>query len=117
MLWPLVFIGVVSVVYWNATEVRGNGDFRPYALVQFLPMVLVPVILVLFCSSLSKNGYIWAVLGAYAASKVVEIQNKSVLRFLGLVSGHFLKHLFAALGTYFFFLALKRRRLIVAKSQ
>ena len=112
MLWPLVFIGIVSVGYWNATEVRGNGDLRPYALVQFLPMVLIPVILVLFRSSLSKNGYIWAVLGAYAASKVVELQDEAVFRFLGVVSGHTLKHLFAAIGTYMFFLALKRRRVI-----
>ncbi|HLQ26254.1 MAG TPA: ceramidase domain-containing protein [Acidiferrobacterales bacterium] len=117
MLWPLVFVGIVSVVYWSATEVQGNGDLRLYALVQFLPMVLIPVILVLFRSSVSKNGYIWAVLGAYAASKVVELQDEAVFRFFGVVSGHFLKHLFAALGTYFFFLALKRRRLIVAKSQ
>src|SRR5712692_11622602 len=117
MLWPLVFIGVISVVYWNATEVRGNGDLRPYALVQFLPMVLIPVILVLFRSSLSKNGYIRAALGAYAASKVVELQDEAVFRFLEVVSGHTLKHLFAAIGTSMFFLALKRRRIIVAKSQ
>ena len=116
ILWPLLLVGIISVVYWNITEARGNGDLRPYALVQFLPMLLIPVILILFRPSLSETGYIWAVLGAYAVSKVAELHDEAAFRFLGVLSGHSLKHLFAALGTYFFLLALKRRSLIAERA-
>ena len=40
---PLLFLGLTSVVYWNITEKLGTGDLRFYALVQFLPMLLILV--------------------------------------------------------------------------
>src|SRR4051812_45413319 len=39
LLWPLVTIGVVSVLYWYWSEARGHGDLRLYLLVQFYPLV------------------------------------------------------------------------------
>jgi len=32
----LLAAGVLSVFYWNFTELAGQGDLRPYAIVQFL---------------------------------------------------------------------------------
>ena len=41
-LFPLLLAaGAGSVWYWAYTESIGAGDLRPYALVQFLPMVLI----------------------------------------------------------------------------
>ena len=51
LLWPLVAVGVASVFYWAWTEQRGAGDLRPYALVQFLPIVLMPLLLLMFPGS------------------------------------------------------------------
>ena len=45
---PLVLIGIISVIYWYITEQAGQGDLRPYALVQFLPMVIIPMVLLMF---------------------------------------------------------------------
>ncbi|WP_340123009.1 ceramidase domain-containing protein [Methylobacter svalbardensis] len=50
---PLLITGVTSVNYWYLTELNGHGDLRAYALmrlcayalVQFLPLVLIPLIL------------------------------------------------------------------------
>jgi hypothetical protein len=40
MLIPLVCVGIASVVWW-----RLSGDLRVYVLVQFAPMVIIPVLL------------------------------------------------------------------------
>src|SRR5215475_7040830 len=45
LLGPLVVLAVVSVGYWHVTEQRGVGDLRLYALVQFYPIVAVPLLL------------------------------------------------------------------------
>ncbi len=109
LLWPLVVAGIAAVVYWGITEARGSGDLRPYALVQFLPMLLIPVILMLFASRFSREAYLWATLLAYAASKGAELQDATVFHFLGGLSGHTLKHLLAAGSAGLFLLALRRR--------
>jgi ceramidase len=112
LLWPLLLVGLASVVYWHATEAAGHGDLRPYFIVQFLPMALIPVVLLLFPSHFSKPGYFWAVLGAYAVAKILELEDGVVFHALGgFISGHSLKHLCAATGGYAFLMALQKRRL------
>jgi hypothetical protein len=111
LLWPLLALGLASVVYWHATEAAGQGDLRPYIIVQFLPMALIPVVLLMFPSHFSKPGYLWAVLGAYAVAKILELEDGPVFHALGgIVSGHSLKHLCAAVGGYAFLMALQKRR-------
>jgi hypothetical protein len=108
--WPFVLIGILSVLYWRCSESIGMGDLRPYALVQFLPMLLIPLILVMYRSSLNGGLYIWYVLYCYVLSKYMEMLDERIYRFLDPVSGHALKHLLAALGGYFFLLALRKRQ-------
>ena len=59
-LWPFVLIGIVSVFYWTVTESLGRGDLRPYGLVQFLPMLVIPSIMLMFRSTFTGSLYIWA---------------------------------------------------------
>lgn len=115
LLWPMVLAGIASVVYWQVTEARGQGDLRPYGLVQFLPMGLIPLILLMFRSSFSGVGYFWAMLAAYAAAKLAELLDEPVFRALHLLSGHALKHLLAAFGAYCFLLAIRRRHILKAE--
>lgn len=42
LLWPLLISGIASVAWWHFTEQAGRGDLRPYILVQFLPILLIP---------------------------------------------------------------------------
>ena len=109
LLWPLVAVGVFSVGYWHFTELGGRGDLRPYALVQFLPMLLIPVILLLYRSPFTGNLWIWLALLAYAASKIAELADAPVFAAVG-IGGHAFKHLLAALGALFVLLALVLRR-------
>jgi hypothetical protein len=110
-LWPLLTIGSASVLYWWFTESRGHGDLRPYVLVQYLPVVLIPMIIILFPSRLTKVHLIWAVLAAYALAKALELLDLPIYRILG-ISGHTLKHVVAAIGMFMLVVALRTRTVI-----
>lgn len=56
---PLLAVGLASVVYWHVTEVRGCGDLRYNALVQNLPMALLPLAMLLYNYRLIPGGYVW----------------------------------------------------------
>ncbi len=108
ILIPLLLFGAASVFYWHFTELQGAGDLRPYALVQFLPMLLIPLLLLQYPSPFARNLWIWAVLAAYVASKITEFADVAIFDVIGF-SGHAIKHLLAALGTYFFLQAVRMR--------
>jgi len=107
---PLLGLGVASVVYWHVSELNGNGDLRAYALVQFLPVVLIPLILALYRTPLDGTRYILAIIGVYALSKLMEHFDAQLYNALGFISGHTLKHLVASLGAWIFYRALQERR-------
>jgi hypothetical protein len=108
---PLLVLGVASVVYWQVSELRGDGDLRPYVLVQFLPVLLMLPILWLYESKFDGGKYLWGVIGAYALSKLAEFFDAGIYGMLGLFSGHALKHLLAALGAFVFYRALRDRKM------
>ena len=111
VLIPLVAIGIISVLYWYWTETAGNGDLRPYALVQFLPMLAMPIVLVFFNSKYTETSGYWFLFSAYIFAKLCEHFDEEIYDFLEFVSGHTLKHLFAALGLYFLLLSFQRRHI------
>lgn len=96
ILIPLLVAGAASVEYWAYTEARGAGDLRAYAVVQFLPMMLIAVILALFAPAIGRVRYYWYMLAFYVLAKVVEFFDAAIYSAGGLISGHSLKHLFAA---------------------
>ncbi len=95
-LWLLVTAGVASALYWSWTESLGRGDLRPYALIQFLPFILMPLILLMFRQRYLSNPLLLSALGLYFAAKVLEHFDSQVFSALGFVSGHALKHVAAA---------------------
>ncbi len=109
LLIPLLAIGIGSVIFWYQSEQSGAGDLRPYALVQFLPMLLIPAILVLFKSENTHSRYLWALLVFYLLSKISEYLDVYILNLSGEISGHSLKHLFASFGIVFFYLHFNKR--------
>ena len=103
LLYLLLGVGVISLVYWNWTESLGRGDLRPYALVQFYPMVVLPLIIGLFPQHHYTVGRFlaWGILW-YGLSKLFEHFDHEVFELLGqTVSGHTLKHLAAAVAPFF----------------
>lgn len=106
---PLLVLGIGSVIYWYWTEQAGHGDLRPYIIAQFLPMILIPLILLLFPPRSPHARLKWAVLGAYAFAKMFEFADEQVFALTRIVSGHTLKHFGAALSAYLLLLAVRRR--------
>jgi len=110
MLVPMVVAGLASVVYWAWTESRGHGDLRPYALVQFVPVILIPILALLSRGSLVPSMYFLAAWVLYVVAKVCEIQDAAIYDLTGFWSGHTLKHLLAAAASAVPLVALMRKR-------
>src|SRR5262249_10816239 len=55
---PLVAAGLASVLYWHWTERQGCGDLRFYYLVQFYPMLILPLLLLFFPSRYTGTSYL-----------------------------------------------------------
>lgn len=109
LLGPLVVAGVMSVLYWIVTEQQGAGDLRAYALVQFLPMLLIPLLLLLYPRPRGYLRYVVALGAFYILSKLFEFADTEIFRLGEVVSGHTLKHLFAALAPAYLLPWLARR--------
>ncbi len=111
LLFPLLIVGVASVFYWQVTD-----DLRFYALVQFLPIILIPLILIIYSSKFTKvSGYWWLLL-AYVLAKVLEFYDDQIFELLGgLMSGHAIKHVAAAIGMYILLLSYKKRKLVLSQ--
>jgi|SRR5579859_3265210 len=106
MLWlPLVLAGVGSLLYG-----RWRDDLRFYYLLQAWAVLLVPLILLLFPAPWTGTGALIEGLGAYAAAKVFELLDMGIWNLSRILSGHTLKHLAAATGSWFLFVHLIRRR-------
>ena len=97
---PLLLVGIVSVLYWYLGERSGTGDLRPYVVVQFAPMLLLPLIALLYPAGEFDTRDFWIILLLYGAAKVVEIGDSRIFEATAhVVSGHTLKHLLAAAAT------------------
>jgi len=107
---PLVAAGVLSVLYWRASEAAGAGDLRPYGLVQFFPALGIPLLLWLFPARYTRGGDLLAVLAIYGASKVFEALDGPIFRAGRVLSGHTLKHLTAAFACWWLIHGLLARR-------
>jgi hypothetical protein len=105
LFWPLLLLGLGSVIYWHVTELMGVGDLRPYGLVQFLPMVLLLLIIILFGTQSLRVGFLWATCITYGLAKVAEHFDRAVYAVTGLMSGHSIKHVLAALAIFWIVLA------------
>ncbi len=97
-LWPLLTIGLLSAAYWYWTESRGAGDLRPYALVQFLPIILMPAVLLLFRGRYLNTKLLVLSLTFYGIAKALEELDLQVFQVTGVLSGHTIKHLAASLA-------------------
>lgn len=110
LLVPLLLIGIGSVAYWAHTESLGAGDLRPYAIVQFLPMLLIPLTIVLYKDRSDLGRYVWWMIGFYVAAKIAEQLDDNLYAIGNAMSGHTLKHLLASLAPASLLYGLMQRR-------
>ena len=117
-LFPLLILGFLSIIYWQMTEKRGFGDLRFYALIQFLPLILIPIILILFKTNENSSKQFWFIIATYIIAKLLESSDAVLFHLLNLISGHSLKHVSAALGPFLFLIyEIRKLQIIHGKQQ
>lgn len=104
---PLVLIGVLSVIYWYWTEISGIGDLRAYILVQFFPVIAIPLIIILYKKKINYMKEIYFIFGFFFLAKITEALDEEIYNVLIVVSGHNLKHFFMALSGIYIVLLMK----------
>jgi hypothetical protein len=95
LLWPLLAIGIVSLLLWRWTD-----DLRLYVWAQFFPFLALVLILQLFPPKYTGAFY-WIIATAlYALAKLLEFYDEEIFSAGSILSGHTLKHLAAAAACF-----------------
>lgn len=111
-LWPLLALGVFTVIFWYGTERAGAGNVMPYGVYQGWSVLVIVLVLVLFPARRYSHGSLlgWAAVW-YGLAKVFETFDLQIYRMLGgTLSGHSIKHVLAALGVFAIVWQLRLRR-------
>ena len=88
----LLLAGFASCAYWHYRD-----DLRPYILVQFYPLIYIPILLLISSAVYSHTMYYVYACLLYALAKASEVSDKQVFRLTSSsISGHTLKHLLSA---------------------
>jgi hypothetical protein len=93
-----IAVATASVAVWAL-----SGDLRAYVFVQFVPLLLVIAVLATRLAPVERAGSVgdgaWcAAIVLYAIAKACEAADQGIHEILAPLSGHVLKHLFAAAG-------------------
>lgn len=106
----LLLLATGSVVLTSDALWRVPGDLRAYLALQLGLMIIVPLLQ-------WRAGWAWpqrrlwlAAVACYVIAKLLELMDAPVLALTHCISGHTLKHLFAALGAWCVWRALRLRR-------
>lgn len=106
----LLILGAAAALHWRFSEIAGHGDLRFYFLAQALPMILIPLICLLFPGRLTHGRYLLYLGLWYAGAVALEQLDHQINAMLGgVVSGHSLKHLAAAMATFMVLRMLQQR--------
>ncbi|MCM8535254.1 MAG: ceramidase [Lentisphaeraceae bacterium] len=99
---PLLICGISSVIYWAI-----YNDLKPYILVQFVPMIWIPIHIIK--SKTSYAPYLWKLIIFYTFAKALEMGDRIIYEATQhLVSGHSLKHISASLSILIVVLLTKK---------
>ncbi|XP_010272339.1 PREDICTED: uncharacterized protein LOC104608144 [Nelumbo nucifera] len=106
---PLVLTGIISIFYWRQ-------ECKIYALVQFVPCVVIPIMAILLPPMYTHSDY-WLWAAAFYLLAKIEAEDKPIYKWTShVVNEHTLKHLFAAMVPLFLTLMLSKRRIAPERS-
>jgi hypothetical protein len=95
LILPLLLLGWSSVVLIFFT-----GDWRPYIILQFSPLILIPSILILYEQGREGGWQLCTALLLFSVGKIIHDLDTEIHQLTGGISGHSIWHLFAAAATY-----------------
>ena len=106
LLLPALLAGLSSVMYWH-----WFGDLRWYVWIQFMPLLVLPVLIVTFRSNYTRPWLLAVALACYVLAKIAETYDRGVFLYTGgFFSGHTLKHLLSAFACAVVLVMLATRR-------
>ncbi len=106
LLIPMCLLGVFSVIYWNMTD-----DLRLYAWVQFVSLGLMLIIMFMYQPNNFQTKFLIYAFVFYALSKLTEHFDIEIFNYTSdILSGHTIKHLLAAVSTFYFYILMKNCR-------
>ena len=108
LLFPLIAIGAASVIVWRFT-----GDLRFYGVIQFYPMLALPIMLILFSPRYSATAGVWAMIAFYGLAKILELFDRQIALVLS-TGGHPWKHLAGGAAMLCYVNATSSRRAVTA---
>ena len=94
------------------------GDLRFYGFIQYFPVILIPLIFLLFRNPANDKGLVlllWVV-GWYIVAKLLERFDMSIYTATHGISGHTLKHLAAAVATWYMVKFFEKKYIIKPNS-
>jgi hypothetical protein len=100
LLAPLVLTGIGTVLYWRFSQAWGAENVLPYF--AFQAGVILSGALLVCCSGpgYTREADLFLAAALYAAAVLAEFLDQTIFTIGGMVSGHTLKHLLAALAVY-----------------
>jgi hypothetical protein len=84
---------IASVLWWRAT-----GDLRLYLLLQGAPLILIPLLQWQTGAAAAERKAVGLAVALYVLAKLCETADHAGFAALGVVSGHTIKHLLAAVA-------------------
>jgi hypothetical protein len=115
-LWPLLLLGVFTVLFWYGGELRGAGNIIPYGIYQIWSVLIIVLLLLAYPARRYTRGGLlgWAAVW-YGLAKVFETFDLQVYRLLGgALSGHTIKHVLASFAVFAIVRQLRVRHRIPA---
>ncbi|MGA8142622.1 MAG: hypothetical protein WB987_01900 [Candidatus Acidiferrales bacterium] len=108
--------GAGTVLYWRATEQGGQGDLRPYVIAQFGSLIAILLLMALFRPRFTRGADLLVSLAIYGGAKAFEAADRTIFVAGGIVSGHTLKHVAAAISAYWILRMLRLRAPLPARA-
>lgn len=112
-LWPLLLaIGFYSVWQWQASELRGAGDLRLYLGILAFSF-LVPLVMLAVPSPYNRTWDLAIVVMFFVAARLFELFDWEIDKLTGgIISGHSLKHLAAAIAGIWLIHMIWKRKIV-----
>lgn len=100
LLPPLAVTGGWVAWHWLRSEELGAGNVLPYFAFQLDALLAILLLMHFFPSRYSRGADLYRVILLYGAALAAELLDRHIFALGGIVSGHTLKHLLAAMAAY-----------------
>ena len=107
---PLISIGLLSVIYWEY-----SGDLRPYFFFKMQPVILVAILLVYGKKTYDRAADYIISMSLVLVATLTENIDKIIFDNLDIISGHTMKHIIAGISLWWIMRMIQKRKLIDSK--